>query len=533
MRKVLIIDDEKWIRRGLIQSLPWDRYGLTLAGEAADGEEGLELALAARPDLIFLDMRMPGLEGKDLLGLFHQSLPGSLVMVVSGYSDFEYTKEAIRQKAFDYLLKPVKKEDLAAVVARAVEELDRRDEERRRADRETGPGWLRRLMLRNGEAEEAEGAVPPASGLPSSRWENGGWAVMAGQPDRCGCPMDAGELADRVREKLDRLQPFVLGGSWGYGVLADAEARLLAVAIEGCRLDAEALDRIARAVQAAVRTDGAKSGGFSLGVSGVKPDPSKLPEACREAKTALRSKLLGEAGVILYADARLKRLKAAYPQEKEDSFLLSLQSGQPEAAQAEFQQWLLAAAGREPVSVGDLQQHAVQLVHAVERLLQAKETGLAEWTGHGPLAYAEMLGRRNDTDSVRSVFTSTLIPPVAAYYARQGEKQGEKIVEELKKRIETQYAQPLSLHQIAAGYYMNADYLSRLFKKVTGTNFVDYMTDVRISKSKELMKLTRCKNYEIARMVGYEDYRYFSQIFKKRTGMTIGEYRSAEGLGDH
>src|SRR5688572_9234976 len=111
MRKVLIVDDEKWVRKGLIQSIAWDRFGLELAGEAADGREGYELARRIRPDILFLDMRMPGVDGKELIGMLNRDMPGMITIVVSGYSDFEYTKEAIRNKAFEYLLKPVKKDE--------------------------------------------------------------------------------------------------------------------------------------------------------------------------------------------------------------------------------------------------------------------------------------------------------------------------------------------------------------------------------------------------------------------------------------
>lgn len=72
---------------------------------------------------------------------------------------------------------------------------------------------------------------------------------------------------------------------------------------------------------------------------------------------------------------------------------------------------------------------------------------------------------------------------------------------------------------------MHPDYLSRLFKKETGKNFVDYLTDHRIERAKALIVTSDLKNYEIADHVGYDDYRYFSQVFKKKTGMTIGEYR--------
>ncbi|MBW7456417.1 response regulator, partial [Paenibacillus sepulcri] len=69
MRSVMVVDDERWIRRGLIQSIPWERLGLELAGEAGDGEDAYQMALELAPDLLFLDMRMPGLDGKELLGM--------------------------------------------------------------------------------------------------------------------------------------------------------------------------------------------------------------------------------------------------------------------------------------------------------------------------------------------------------------------------------------------------------------------------------------------------------------------------------
>lgn len=101
------------------------------------------------------------------------------------------------------------------------------------------------------------------------------------------------------------------------------------------------------------------------------------------------------------------------------------------------------------------------------------------------------------------------------------------MIREIQKLIELHYDQPLSLPQIAESRFLNADYVGRLFKKTTGSNFVDYLTEYRIAKATELMRYPQYKNYEIAELVGYEDYRYFSQIFKKKTGQTIGEYRGA------
>lgn len=270
MRKVMIADDENWIRIGLIGLIPWERFGLELAGEAEDGETAFAMALECRPDIMFIDMRMPGWDGRQLLRELEHALPDTLAIVVSGYSDFEYTKEAIRHRAFEYLLKPVKLEELVDVLAKAEEELERR-----------------RLRQAGGAAA---------------------------------------------------------GGS------ANAAA-------EG-----------------------------SAGAAG---------DAC---------------------------------------------------------------------------------------------------------------------------------PPQSESGANGG--QGQDIVQEALRLIETDYRQPLSLHHFAESRYLSPDYFGRLFKRMTGQTFVDYVTDRRIAKSKELMKSADYKNYEIATMVGYDDYRYFSQVFKRRTGMTIGDYRS-------
>lgn len=194
---------------------------------------------------------------------------------------------------------------------------------------------------------------------------------------------------------------------------------------------------------------------------------------------------------------------------------------------------LFAAFAADCMTVEHLQWSATLLIHAIEKQLQGKEARLEEICGKKALVFTEMIQYRNDAASVKKIFTDVLLPAVLSYYSHSGEKQGEKIVGELQKWIETNYDQQLSLNQIAGSHYMNPDYLSRIFKKTTGKNFVDYLTDIRIHKAKEMMSKSKYKNYEIAQKVGYEDYRYFSQIFKRKIGMTIGEYRAAANQTVH
>ncbi|CAN7625439.1 response regulator [Paenibacillus sp. LjRoot153] len=521
MRRVMIVDDEKWIRRGLIQSISWNEWGLELVGEASDGAEGYEMALIKKPDLLFLDMRMPGLDGKQLLAMLSQEVPDLLTIVISGYSDFEYTKEAIRHKAFDYLLKPVKKDELAAVVEKALLELDRREAEKLKTSRVQGEDWLRQL-LQGGERKE--------SFVPSS-WQTGEYALLVGRTDTFHEYCDLACLLPAIHEQLNRMKPFLFGGHWEYELMTLQEgSREMIIAIRGAVLDTKDFSKLHATLQNALKQVGSVS--FSFGLSMGKLEIAMLEEAYNEARKALSSKPLAIVSTLLFAEKTGMHLSGNYPQDKENSFLWVLQSGNTQDVEQEFER-LFASFVSDSTTVGHLQWCADLLLHAIEKQLQAKDVRVEDICGKNTLMYSELIHQRNDLSTVKKLFREDLLPAVLSFYSHSGEKQGEKVVGELKKWMESNYDQSFSLHQIASSYYLNPDYLSRIFKKVTGKNFVDYLTDIRMHKAKELMNKSKYKNYEVAQKVGYEDYRYFSQIFKRKVGMTIGEYRKVIGQADH
>lgn len=125
MYNVFIMDDEPWSREVVKALGDWEKLGLRVAGEAEDGTEGLRRIGEQLPDIVVTDMRMPGIDGAELLHKLHERHPGMKLIVMSGYDDFVYTKGAIRSRAMEYLLKPINPEDLNAALARCKEELDR------------------------------------------------------------------------------------------------------------------------------------------------------------------------------------------------------------------------------------------------------------------------------------------------------------------------------------------------------------------------------------------------------------------------
>ncbi|MEH7095472.1 response regulator transcription factor [Neobacillus vireti] len=128
MIKLLIADDEPKILRGLKKSLDWDEWNIKIVGEAEDGELAFEKAKQLQPDILFLDINMPFLNGLELVEKLNSELPSSLVIVISGYDEFSYAQKALQLGVFDYLLKPVNTDELRNTVASAVELLKERAE---------------------------------------------------------------------------------------------------------------------------------------------------------------------------------------------------------------------------------------------------------------------------------------------------------------------------------------------------------------------------------------------------------------------
>lgn len=124
MVNVLIVDDEEWNRDIIKRFGHWDTYGMNIVGEAADGLEAIRLIEESSPDVVITDMQMPGMDGTELLHWIHERFPAIKLIVVSGYDDFVYMKQAIHSKAKDYLLKPIDPKELNAVLHMCKDEIE-------------------------------------------------------------------------------------------------------------------------------------------------------------------------------------------------------------------------------------------------------------------------------------------------------------------------------------------------------------------------------------------------------------------------
>ena len=124
MLKVFLVEDESFIREGLRDNIPWEKYGYTFVGEASDGEMALPLIRKLRPDVLITDIKMPFMDGLALSRIVQSELPQTRIIIISGYDDFEYARQAIEVGVEQYLLKPITKLALRKVLLELKEKID-------------------------------------------------------------------------------------------------------------------------------------------------------------------------------------------------------------------------------------------------------------------------------------------------------------------------------------------------------------------------------------------------------------------------
>lgn len=133
MRRVVLVDDEYWTLQGLEKLFDWQRHGYTVAGAFEDAISALEVIIETEPDLVLTDIRMPGMNGIDMIRKAREAGVRSVFVVISGYSDFEYARGALKLGALDYLLKPVSYEEAEVLLVRADDYFAAQEKERMEA----------------------------------------------------------------------------------------------------------------------------------------------------------------------------------------------------------------------------------------------------------------------------------------------------------------------------------------------------------------------------------------------------------------
>lgn len=516
--KVLLVDDEPLILRSLRVAVPWEELGLTIAGEAKNGETALQLIGETSPHIVISDIRMPVLDG---IALMKQVLPRSAQLIfifISGYGEFEYAREALRAGAFDYLLKPIDHEELTDMLVRARERLDRqRENEQMLLSVQTLSLLARERML----AEFTLGNPRPLQHLKwleNSELEQDYFMAVVRLDDYAG--LTARWSAEEKQLWLFAVRNILEEWSMQHGALSvfpfySGEWILLfpaGAAANRRELGEQLIGGIRRYAKL----------NCSVGISRITRGIDQLSTVYPLAAQALYQRFYsGEAGVFIDEEtAAPGSREVKYPKELEQALMESIRTLNLERMLTLFDElavFIEAQALPQKLAGHLILELSVVLYRQFEHL-----------NTHSEWSVESLLTRLNDLGTLSGMIEA--LKTEFREWLEQSHKtavreDGRSIIEKAKRYIEANYHKDLSIEEVSEVADLSISHFCTLFKQISGYTFLEFVTHCRMENAKYILRSSSVKVYQVAPLVGYQDPRYFTQVFKKATGKTPTEYR--------
>lgn len=519
--RVLLVDDEEDIREGISRKMDWLGLGFSLVGEAANGQDALELAESLRPDVILTDIKMPFMDGLELCRILTDRLPAARFVVFSGFDAFEYAKQAIQMNVVEYILKPINADELSAVLRRLKDQLDRERAERRNVEllrsryTENLP-VLRELFYANlldGHIEpgtERERAARLDIDLQGEEWAVGLAYIGSDRRDALSTLSVQKLLEESLTADRCRL---TLYNDWVAVIVSLTESFTIYDLIR-------VLDRVCTLAASYLGLT------LTVGVGAPCKELSGMARSATEARTALEYRsMVGRGQVIYIGDLEPDGGQVlTFEEADERTLTAAVRLG----SEQEVRDAAAALAGKireANPSAGQYNLFLMELVTHLMKMTRRSGVGVEEVFGTGfslPIQDSALpsLEELEGWCAERYLRLWTLIR------RRQTDSAGQT-VETAKEYIRQHYAESdLSVEKLCAYLHLSSTYFSTLFKRETGTSFTAYVTTVRMEAAAEAIRGTEEKTYLIAQRCGYEDPNYFSYVFKRHFGVTPTKYRS-------
>lgn len=542
MLKIFLAEDEVIVRETIKRMIPWEDLGFELVGEAADGEMALPLLLRQKPDLLITDIKMPFMDGLTLAKVAKKEIPGLKVVILSGYDDFNYAKQAINIGVEDYLLKPITKN---ALIERLTEIRSRYEHEK--TQKEYYEKFHREMQAyeKNSSRDFFEALVSGSMDMMEiyRRSEKLGLDIVAEAYNVLIFTMNCEEDFSRQREgyseweaeSLELLEEFFSENTsamlfrcniFSYGVLIKGQKETIEENTRSCVSEIQRiLDRKEQKRQ------------WFVAAGEPVERLSQIQKSYYSASRAFSQRYLYDENILYYDE--MASMEKKNVTEDDSTYLqkVDVNALNPVILQKFLSNGLLEetenfvkdyfyAIGQEPLESLVFRNYVTLNVRfSVMSFL--KEIGCDTRTLE-----------QEDTEDVLSesskslenaiAYAEKIISQAIALRDQNSGNKNRSILKTAVDFIDSHYMEEdMSLNKAANAANVSANHFSALFSQNMGQTFIEYLTNLRMNKAKEYLRCTSMRSSEIAGEIGYKDAHYFSYLFKKTQGMTPSDYRKA------
>ncbi|APB69087.1 DNA-binding response regulator [Paenibacillus polymyxa] len=533
LHRAIVVDDETFTRKGLLQLMDWQACGFEIVGEADNGEDAQELISRVHPDLVITDIRMPVLDGLELIrSVLEQSTDHPAFIILSGYSDFAYAQQAIRYGVHDFMLKPIDEGDFSATLRKLSERLHREQQNAQRYQNHHAGGLLETVMMN------------PVDDVVVTQWEQqlrlGEAAYMYyvlvelndQHPWRSGdnnIMLSLFQFRELIEQALHRL----MDGKYPFYVHEHRNRIGLIVPDFFLGCFEGKVEVFMKALQREI--EGMKTLKDQLGsrvfVYAGKPvnrlqDIQQSYACAKEA--VLHKYIYDDGGIVVYLQEEMPPLHyKTIPQDVLDRLTEQVEELRLDELRVAVD-YLFSSFREECYAPEAMKMSLHQCLLSIVRVIQNMQGDERSLQSLEPMMNWQDMNL--SMGELQRLFTA-FVEESGRYIwvLRKDCQQGG--IQHIRAYIEQHAAENISLKSIAARFYMNPVYLGQLFRKTYGVYFNEFLLKLRVQEAKRLLRQTDLRIYEIAERVGFGSSDYFVTQFEKMTHATPSEYRNSLSVG--
>lgn len=534
MYKLIIVDDEEEVRKGVIQKIKWSKFNFEIAGEAENGREALDLIEENIPDVVITDITMPLMDGLELAAVLKDSYPTVKTVILTGFDDFKFAQQAIKYGVADYILKPVLPKDIEDLIEKLKNQIDEEIAQKedivmlRRHYNESLPVIRDRFLTLLITGRPNENEVEKRIAGFSLNLGGNVFVVAAANIDASSFKNNIFEENDTELVKfavLNISQEIIAKHSFGEVFFHDENLAIIAGFRDSEKTSVlnksfSVLEEIRQNVEKYLKIN------ITIGLGSICNSLVRLRDSYKTALTALDYKLvIGGDKVIFIEDLEPQTAdNVVFDEGKEKTLISGIKFGTQkdvtEAVDALFNDISGIKA-----SFTEYQLYLIEIAASISRLTRDFQLDAGEIFGLGSSLYEEIF-KFKTVNEVRN-WVEEICIKLMKHISSKRQNTTEMLLEKAKDYILSNYGEDdLSIQKLANHLHISPSYLSLIFKKDAGVTFLKYLVSIRLEAAKDLLRSSDLKTTEIAERIGYPDINYFSYFFKKNFGMSPREYRN-------
>jgi len=530
---LLLVDDEEIIRNGITRKINWEEVGFKLLTSSENGEEAIQIIQQEEPDVVITDICMPRVDGLEVARYVMDNYPDILVVILSGYEDFDYARQAITYNVHEYLLKPLSSRKIRELLGRIHQELDSRKAQKLNLDtlkllqEERKQILLERALCRLASGpvrgEELKGFYEL---LPFDYAENNWFSVVCLDIDDSSINDETGSVTTDLY--LLAMREFVedfFSRMTSPLICQPFESRLIVILGGRSEEDSNRSTRFAgNQLHKSLQNLSffTASVGIGLAYCGIE----NVYQSYNEALSALDGRLVAGANSVFYHH----NVRDVLPEKKQrfssiqSSLKMALRQKNGDGLTSLVQEFcfLLKDSG---LSVKRIRLEIDKLVFSIIDFLDSLSDGFSQPDEVSIVERMAELSKLTNLNDVEVSLTQ-LLQQISDVLKEKRRNFPESKVRDIQAYLKDNFQlKDLTVESVTTIFYISPSYLSKLFKQYTEKTFIEYLTELRVARACELLKTTNRKLFEIAEIVGYSDPGYFTSIFKKYRGITMSQYR--------